>query len=228
MSDARSRTAKATRDGILQWLTRMSGEHDVELVRGGMSVSIDRIPDMLDNRTGFWKDSGDFHKPPRWIFHVVASTEGPKAVFPSQPTFSAMGVISATSAKQRKGILTFRLFPVFKITDTRFEPHLGWEWLLWLAFPVTLSPALGNSAPVENLSFEAGEVFIRGQRHPFFAGGIVGLCDPEEAVTFDGFKEPVRYGEVSLSLHDLLKQIGSTAAPEVEFISTATTEVEST
>jgi hypothetical protein len=215
---SKTKTAEDMRSAVQKWMAEVLEQHQFEIARGGTGTAASRLEERLNKNAGFWLDSGENQKPIRWLFHVVSSTEGPKAVWPSQPTYRYMGIVGASN---RKCVLTYRLVPLFKIAEGKFEVNLGWEWLIWIALNHPLRSALGNSAPVKNLSFEKEEVFVAGQHFPVVAGGIIGLCNPDEQVVYEGFKEPIRYGDITRELVTLVSKLGTTEQPDAKFITSA-------
>lgn len=217
------KSAEDVRSVVQKAMAEALEKQGLEMARGGTGTAASRLEERLNKTTGFWLDSGENQKPVRWLFHVVPSTDGPKAVWPSQPTKRYMGIVGASN---RKAVLTYRLVPFFKVAEGKYEVNLGWEWLIWIALKHPLRSALGNSAPVKHLSFDREEVFVAGQRFPVLAGGIVGLCKPEDQIVLEGFKEPIRYADITKELVTLVSKLGTTEQPEAKFITAATAPVE--
>jgi hypothetical protein len=214
-------SAETARHAALAAIKRGLGRSDFEMIAGHMKPKTEKLPTLLNETTGFWKKTGDYSKPRRWLFHIREHGGKRYVVFPPFPSYQTIGAISAVSANAKKTVLTFRLVPLFrterdatgavlkfegesKPKESVFALNPEWEWLLWVVLSKPLSRSIGNSAIVKNLDLQAQRVLIAGKPHNVLAAGLVGLASPDDEAKVSGFTQELRFGDVTQELIELL------------------------
>lgn len=180
------------KDKIFQQIDPVLEGQGFEKARSGSQTPLREF----DNSTGFWEGS-ILSKPPRWLFHLVQSSEGWEARLPDQDRNDRVGYYNLSN-RDNVAALASRILPVVK-QDGQWAPYEEWEWLAMIFLP---EPARGTSGQdINGFSPPNFDLECRGRKLNPIAIYVYGLCD--EASTCSAVSDDLTYRQATDALREL-------------------------
>lgn len=188
------------KDKIFQQIDPVLEEQGFKKARSGSQTPLREF----DNSTGFWEGS-ILSKPPRWLFHLVQSSEGWEARLPDQDRSDRVGYYNLSN-RDNVAALASRVLPVVK-QGGNWVPYEKWEWLAMIFLP---EPARGTSGQdINGFAPPDFDLECRGEELNPISIQVYALCD--SGSTCSAVASDLTYEEATEALRQLF---GVTATQE--------------
>lgn len=155
----------------------------------------------FDESSGFWESPTSVTaKPPRWILHLLVDQAGVSSRVPD--VHGARRTAYFNTANRDVGVGCFRITPAISFDGgNTYEFTDKWDWLVWFAFSPPL-PHGSSGQLLDDFDPSTGALQYMGRPQPYIAAGLVGLCDPDDAVS-DG-QASCTYADATAAIADVI------------------------
>lgn len=188
---------------IASELTRILGEHGLELHLCGSKKRTLADCGEVNEGTGFWaKPTDATNKPLRWIVHIAVHDGGVVASLAGQ--HGDQRIAFANTKGGVSGMVLTRVVPAIRLDDGTFAFQETWEWMLLLGFLPALPPGssgqmLGDFDPV------SGRLDYIGKPRPYVAAALVSLSEGDDVFEHPKLARPITYAEATAAVSALVQ-----------------------
>ena len=197
---------------IASELTRVLGEHGLELHLCGSKKRTLTDCGETSEATGFWTRPADAtNKPLRWIVHI-AERDG-SVVASLAGRHGDRRIAFANTKGGVSGIVLTRVVPAVRLDDGTFTFHDTWEWMLLLGFLPALPPGssgqlLGDFDPT------TGRLDYIGKPQPYVAAALVALSEGDDIFEHSKLANPITYSQATAAVAALVQVDPAFGEPE--------------
>lgn len=197
---------------IASELTRVLGEHGLEIHLCGSKKRTLADCGEVNEATGFWaKPTDATNKPLRWIVHVAARDGGVVASLAGQ--HGDRRIAFANTKGGVSGMVLTRVVPAIRLDDGTFAFHETWEWMLLLGFLPALPPGssgqlLGDFDPA------SGRLDYLGKPQPYVAAALVALSEGDDVFEHPKLAQSITYAQATTAVAALVQVDPAFGGPE--------------
>lgn len=184
-------------------LTRVLGEHGLELHYCGSKKRTIADCGEVSEGTGFWaKPTDATNKPLRWIVHISVHESGVVASLAGQ--HGDRRIAFANTKGGVSGMVLTRVVPAIRLGNGTFAFQETWEWMLLLGFLPALPPGssgqmLGDFDPM------SGRLDYIGKPQPYVAAALVSLSEGDDVFEHPKLARPITYAEATAAVSALVQ-----------------------
>jgi hypothetical protein len=198
---------------IASELTRVLGEHGLEIhLCGSKKRSLADCGEVSDT-TGFWSRPADAtNKPLRWIIHIELGEDGLVASLAGQ--HGDRRIAFANTKGGISGMVLTRVLPAIKLDGGAFTFHETWEWMLVFGFLPALPPGSSGQL-VGDFDPATGRLDYMGSSQPYVSAALIALSESDDVFEHPQLGRSISYAEATAAVQAFLQVEPAFNFPEV-------------